>query len=244
MSKSALRAVLATAFLTAWLLGACSPSLPQGVKIDILELRVKEKSLAELQAAFAGNDLTPPLYEQPPGTKLYAIAIPFDIGRLPEGVNYNIVKIMFFAWKDIGEGSFPENEDVHIVTAIPLNVERTTDKTASSKIAASITGTIEAISGSLSAEGTSSESYQKLYRSVAAHITPHNELYWDFTPFLDEPIQPGLYYVIAVVEVPIGTTDNLFHVSAGCGYSVTSMFGLSEESTGCMAGETQKIYIP
>jgi hypothetical protein len=244
MSKLTLRTALVTLFLFSWLLGACGSSLPGDINVDILELRAKEISLTELQAAFAGNNLTPPLYAQSAGTTLYGIVIPFDISRLPDGINYNIVRVSVIILKDVGESGFPENEDVNVVTAIPLNVERTTDKTASSKFAASITGTIKALSGNLSAEQSSSETYEKLYRSVTAHITPHNEIYWEFTPFLDEPIQPGLYYVIAVVEVPIGTTGNLFYVSAGCSYSASSVFGTSGETGACMLGETQKFYIP
>ena len=244
MSSLTPRAGLVTVLMVSWFAAACGPSLPTNVNVDILQPHPREISLADIQAAFTGNDLLPPLYEQSPGTTLYAIVIPFDFASLPEGVAYNRVAVMMNLLKDVGESSFPENDEVNIVTAIPLSVDRTADKTASSKFAAGVTGTIKALSGNLSAEQSSSQTYQKIYRSVTAHITPNQEIVWEFAPFLDEPIQPGLYYVIAVVEVPVGSTGNLFYISAGCSYSAVSMLGISEESTGCTAGETQRVYIP
>lgn len=229
--------------LTCLLLSACGSELPSDVHVDILELSTKEVTLTELQDAFAGNALTPPLYEQSPGTRLYGIVIPFDIGWLPEGVQYQIVRVNLILLKDVGGSSYPENEEVRVVTPIPLSVERTSDKTVSTKWAASMTGTIEALSGTLSGESTSSESYEKIYRSVTAHVTSHHEISWEFTPFLDEPIPGGLHYVVAVVEVPDGTTGNLFYASAGCYYAAEALVG-DGNGNGCVVGTTQQVYIP
>ncbi|HVM70424.1 MAG TPA: hypothetical protein VMT91_01590 [Anaerolineales bacterium] len=241
MHKSSLRIVLVVA-LTLGLWTACSPALPEDIHVDILPLSDKETSLNELQAAFAGNALTPPLYQQSPGTKLYGAVIPFDVRRLPDGVNYNIVTVMVNIVKDDGTGGYAENQDVKVVTVIPFDVEHITDKTQASKTAASITGTLQMLTGTIGVEQSTSETYQKIYRSVTAHFTPQNEISWEFTPFLDEPVEPGTYYVVAVLEVPVGSTGNVLIVSGGCSYGSSSV--VSGTSTACSAGEQQKFSLP
>jgi hypothetical protein len=79
---------------------------------------------------------------------------------------------------------------------------------------------------------------------VSAHIFPHKEVYWEFTPSLDEPVQSGTYLLVAVVEVPDGTTGKLFLVSAGCSYAASSSIGFSNKSSACTTGASQKICIP
>jgi len=221
-----------------WLLSACGPELPNDVHVDVSKPVVKEITMTQLQAADSGNTILPPFYEQTPGTKLESVVIPFDVRSLPEGVNYNVVTVMVNIVKDVGESGYPENEDVNVVTTIPANVDRVTDKTESTKIAASITATIKIFMGTLGVEQSGSETYQRFYRSVAAHITAHRTIYWEFKPFLDEPILPGTYYVVAVVEVPTGSMGNLLFISAGCSYAS------STDSNGCTAGATQKVYLP
>ena len=238
------RKLVAIITLLSILLVSCSSEPPENVKVDIVDLHTKEITLNELQSAFTGNDLVPPLFDQSAGAKLYGIVIRFNIETLFGGAEYNIVNVHMNALKDEGGSGYPENEDINIVTAIPMKDERTTDRTEAKKYSANITATIKALSGTVGGEQASSESYEKIYRSVTAHITPHKEVYWEFTPFLDEPVQSGTYYVVAVVEVPTGTTGNLFSVSAGCSYKASSTLGISGESRACTTGASQKIYIP
>jgi len=242
--KIAILKILGVTALISILLVSCGSELPENVKVDIIDLHAREITFNELQSAFSGNDLVPPFYDQSMGTKLYGIVIRFHIETLFGGAEYNIVNVHMNALKDEGGSGYPENVDVNIVTAIPMSVERTSDRTEATKFAANITATIKALSGTVGGEQTSSESYQKIYRSVSAHITPHKEVYWEFTPFLDEPVQSGTYYLITVVEIPNGTTGNLFLVSAGCSYASSSLLGMSSESSACTTGASQKIYIP
>jgi len=100
MSSLTPRAGLVTVLMVSWFAAACGPSLPTNVNVDILQPHPREISLADIQAAFTGNDLLPPLYEQSPGTTLYAIVIPFDFASLPEGVAYNRVAVMMNLLKD------------------------------------------------------------------------------------------------------------------------------------------------
>lgn len=243
MQKNLLRAGFAAAMLAVLCLSACGAELPGNVNVDILELEKHEVTLADLRAAFAGNDLTPPLYEQTPGTTLYAIVIPFNIDWLPEGVHYEIVRVSLLLLRE-ADGGYVENEAVKAVIPIPINVERSSDVTTSTKLAVGITGTIKALSGTVSGETTTSESYEKIYRSVTAEITAHREFSWAFSPFLDESIPFGLHYVVAVVEVPIGSSGNLFYATAGCYYEAETALGGSGEGRGCTQGASQWLSIP
>lgn len=222
----------------------CGAELPSEVHVDVLELHAQAVTVADLQSAFAGADLTPPLYAQAPGTSLYAIVVPFDIPWLPEGVSFQLVRVTVYSWREVGNGTYDVNPDVRLVTPIPLSVERSTDKTNSTKLAASFKATIEALSGTLGAESSSSESYEKIYRSVTAHLTPANEATWEFEPFLDEAIPGGLHYVVLVVEVPNGSTGNLFYADAGCYYTADPVMGVTSERQGCYAGAHQWLELP
>ena len=221
------------------LLAACGPSLPSSSStyVNVLEMKTKVVTLADLQAAFSGSSLTPPLYEQSPGTTLYGIVIPFDIPRLPDGVNFTTVHILLSPLKSDGGW----NKDVNKIAMIPENVDKVSDVTEATNIAADISATISILSGKIGVGQEKSESYQKIYRSVAIHEDPEGQIRWDFTPFLDEPIHPGLYYVVAVYEIPNGTTGNEFIASSSCAYGVSSPMG---EKSSCGPGAHSTIIIP
>ena len=220
-------------------IAACGPSLPSSgsTYVNVLQVKTKAVTLADLQAAFAGSSLTPPLYEQSPGTTLYGIVIPFDVPRLPEGVNFTSVHILLSPVKS--DNSW--NKDVNRVTMIPGNENRTSDVTEATNIAADISATISILSGKVGVGQEKSETYQKIYRSVAIHADPEGQIRWDFTPFLDEPIHPGLYYVVAVYEIPNDTTGNKFIASSSCAYEVSSVMG---DKSSCGPGAHSTIVIP
>ena len=241
MNRLALLPHVLLFFLASLLIGCDTPTTSGNNKVDVLQLWDREISLAELQAAFSDNALTPPLYEQRAGTRLYAVTIPFDIRSLPEEAAYDIVTVMVNVVKDVGTSSYPENEDARVVTAVPLSVDRTVDRETSTKVAAGFEAAVWILTGNVSVERSDSESYQRLYRTVSAHMTPSNEILWEFRPFQDEPILPGTYFVVAVIEVRDGTTGNLVLASAGCSVSLSQNLGLSEEVQPCLAGATQRI---
>lgn len=238
MRKEMFRIIL-VAISVPILLVSCGPSLPNwnSTVINVLQIKAKEVTLAELQAAYSGSTVMPPLYEQPLGTTLYGIVVTFDVPRLPDGVNFTEIGIFLFPLKSSGGA----NEDVEVVTMIPMSVDRTSDVAEATNIAAEISGTISKLSGKVGVEQGRNEAYQKIYRSVSAHINPAGAIRWEFTPFLDETIHPGTYYVIGVFAIPNDTTGNKFKASGYCRYEVTSPLG---ESSACGNGETPSIIIP
>ena len=155
-------------FLLSGIFSGCDsydPS-PGSIKININPLWSKKIELSDLNSAFANNGLSlPPLYEQAAGTSLHAVGIEFDIMSLPSGVSYNSVRIMLNNVKDVGTSGYPQNEDARIVTAIPLGIERTTDKENANKLAASFSAAIKDLSPGITIETSNTESYQKIYRT-------------------------------------------------------------------------------
>jgi hypothetical protein len=232
--------------LVASLAAACNqptPS-PESIKINILQLQTTEISLNQLETAFSNNALTPPLYNQPSGTRLYAVVIPFDIMTLPSDASYNAVVVHLMSLKDDGTGSYSPNNDVKVITAIPLSIDRTADKDTTTNLAVGFSAVISALTGNVTVNQSTSESYQRLYRTVTAHLTPANEIIWEFSPFIDEPVLPGTYYVVAIVQCPDGTSGNLIEVDGSCSYAISQAAGLSKVDNSCGIGTTQKINLP
>lgn len=245
MKSIALLPVIVLLFLSS-LLAACDTPGPSSgsIKVNVLQLQAHDVSLDELASAFSAGDLVPPFYEQPAGTHLYAVVIPFDIMTLPDGVSFNSLNVVMNVLKEDGTGAFSLNEDIRVVARIPSSVDRTADKESSLKVAAGISAALSILTGNVTVEQSNSESYQRFYRTVSSHLTPDNAVVWEFVPFQDEPLLPGTYYVVAVIEVPDGTTGNLVYVLAGCSFAVSQMFGLFEESDLCTAGTNQRLELP
>lgn len=221
------------------LLVSCGPSLPDrnSTVINVVQIKTKEVTLAELQEAFSESTVMPPLYEQPMGTTLYGIVATFDVPRLPDGVTFTEITIFLASTKSY----LGPNEDVEVVTMLPMSVDRTSDVAEATNIAAEISVPIEILSGKVGVEQGRNEAYQKIYRSVSAHIYSENNIRWEFTQFLEEPISPGTYYVIGVFAIQNGSTENKFSATGDCRYEVTSPMS---ENTSCGNGDVASIIIP
>lgn len=230
--------ILAIVFVTC-LSAACGTPLPSpdATHINIFQMEASAVTMAEVEDAFSGNLLTLPFFQQSPDSTLYAIVISFDIPRLPEGVDFTIINILLSPVKS--DGSW--NENVKVVALIPDSTDKISDVEASRKVSAEISGTISVLTGKVGLEQEQSTTYQQIYRSVATHESPEGQVYWEFTPFFDEPILPGRYHVVAIVELPNAATGNKFYAQSSCAYEVSGFMG---DKSSCGAGSSSTLIIP
>jgi hypothetical protein len=123
---------------------------------------------------------------------MYEVVIPFDIMDLPSGAAYNSVNGLIRSLKDGGSGGYSINNDVNILTAIPLTVDRSTDEQTDEKGALIFAAAYSILTATISGEKADTESFKRLYQTVDAQLTPDNEITWHFTRFKNEPVLPGM----------------------------------------------------
>ncbi|MHC4499219.1 MAG: 6-bladed beta-propeller, partial [Planctomycetota bacterium] len=192
-----------------------------------------------MKSVLSKHDIEIPFYVSTSGTVIHAVVIPFDIGILkPSDVTYNEVSVKM----EIRDGT-KDSEDIghiEVRAAIPRSVDRAVTVEEASKIAVSIAAVASEligesqISGDVGAEWSTTESYARLYRKVTANIRSATLVSWTFTPFKDEPIFAGTYYVIALIEVRDPTREFLVNVHSECSYGRSILFGLFKESNDCI----------
>jgi hypothetical protein len=224
---------------------SCSNPTPSSdsIKIDVLPMRARRITSEEMNAVLSKHKIDVPFFEQTSGTSLYAVVIPFDIMQLPKDTSYTVVRVNLLLLRPDGTSGFVSNPDMEVVTVIPTSVQRDVQRANSMTAAGNLSAAVEELSANLNIEQSTKETYVRIYRTVTAHISPSKEIRWDFEPFKDEPILPGIVSVIAILQVKDGTTGNMVHGFVGCGYTVSKLFGLSTESSGCTAGQQQELEI-
>jgi hypothetical protein len=154
-------------------------------------------------------------------------------------VTYNEVQVTMVLLEPDGT-EFPEDtRNVAILTPIPQSVSQIVEIEESTKIAANLAAAGSDLSGSFGAEWYEKESYTRLYRTVTANLRSLTHLSWVFEPFKDQPVFPGTYYVVALVEVGDPTRSYSVQVDADCRYGKSFLFGLWREKKNCVSATGQ-----
>lgn len=200
--------------LLIWL--AAYPSLVAASIYDYLEpdRSVHLKQISERDVVSVLSDTHPALrfYQKSPSSDLYAVTISFNIKQAPSECVYKTVGVNIRPdkAKRRSDGGFSMydtyDEEVKAISAIPLSVDRTVEKTTSTRAAAEFAKAAAKFSFGYTVD----EKYVTFYRTVTTNIG--RTIDWTFKPFKDEPILPGAYFVVGMLEVPKRRTDKVLTV--------------------------------
>ncbi len=216
------------------LVNSCGGTLPKSEEyINLHPIWDQTFPEEKLNAVLSKYDIEIPFYVSKPGAVIHAVVIPINIRILSNSVTYDRVSVAANLLERDGTKYFDNTGNAAILTAIPQSIDRTTDIEASRKLAANFATAVSEITGSVSAEQVDKESYTKFYRIATANIESPTFVSWVFTPFKDESIPSGTYYLIALIEVRNHAHEFVLQVHANCTYSTPTLFGLSKEEGTC-----------
>lgn len=211
--SQSLRQLLINGLLT-WL--AAYPLLVAASIYDYLEpdRSVYLKQISERDVISVLSDTHPALrfYQKSPSSDLYAVTIPFNIKQTPSECVYKTVRVSIRPdkAKRRSDGGFSiydtYDEEVKAISAIPLSIDRAVEKSTSTRAAAEFAKA----AGKFSFGYTVDERYVRFYRTVTTNIG--RTIDWTFKPFKDEPILPGAYFVVGMLEVPKRRADKVLTV--------------------------------
>ena len=173
------------------------------------------------------------LIGQNPNTDLLAITIPFNISPLyRENHYYN--QVYLYLIFEAGAYQVPRkaDEDLRIVYALPFNIDRSTDVEKNSEFSTGLSASISKLTAKIGVTHQNSESYSRLYRSVAVSLHKF-KVYWTFRPFSDEPLPPGANVAIILAEVPKGVPNRNVTISLSCELRRKKWLGLDSEQVRC-----------
>ena len=222
------------------LVASCAELIPNPDKyISIHPLRDRLISYDKMTSVLSEHNIKIPFYEPASGAFLHAIVVRFNIEPMSGDVTYDEVQVTMDILESDGTRFYEDTGNIEVLTAIPESIDRSVDREESLKIAANLAAAGSVLSGSVSAEASQTERYARLYRTVTASIPSPTQVSWVFTPFKDEPVFPGNYYVVALVEVRDPTPSYSVEVYSDCRYGKSFFFGLWREKKYCVsdAGE-------
>lgn len=191
----------------------------------------------------------PPIYKTTPGADIRVVVIQFDINKLSASETYDEVRVTATLYER-GPNSLYYTENVKFITGVPQNINREASVEEVRKVAGNFTAAasdltkiITSVGGGISIEDSKKEGYTKFYQTTTFNTRPPS-LVWTFTPFKDEELPAGTYYIFALVDVRDPTREFQIQADTSCIYRVSIMFGLFKPQLNCDPDNGQRDLVP
>jgi hypothetical protein len=230
-------------FLSLTFVASCVSGQDNDIKIpDITE---KEISSNEIDSVMSKYNTGNPFGDLKPGSVYYAVVIPVDIPPMSGNTTYDEVRVTMDIIETVGTTNHKDTGKIRILAAIPESVARNSDVEVVSKVAAGFAAAIDEMKVNVGADWSKKETYERLARIVTANHPTITTVYWTFTPFQDEPIAPGINYLIALIEVRDQTHEFSAEVHTDCTYGAPILFGLlGREKNSCAPYAKERRLLP